>query len=189
MRDAGGERETERVRERKREREEEEQATFQPAVTLMTPFITMCRLTSWQRHVAPDGGEGHSTIPTLRSSFVEGQQERSCGWGRKGGDRSCAGAQLDWRCTGSALQGCPCPCALTAGGLNPGPTLPYQKPKPTTLHESVETLTPTPAQFPNIPHRDVNAIMLHPRFKLTAGYKKKRKFANLKTIHSKLWGC
>lgn len=46
MRDAGGERETERVRERKREREEEEQATFQPAVTLMTPFITMCRLTS-----------------------------------------------------------------------------------------------------------------------------------------------
>ncbi len=120
---------------RERERgEENKQATFQPAVTLMTPFITMCRLTSWQRHTAPDGGEGHNSIPTLRSSFVEGQYERSCEWGRKGRRRSCVGAQLDWHYTGSALRGCPCPCALTAGGLNCGLTLPHQKPLPTLVH-------------------------------------------------------
>ena len=116
------------IQREREEEEEEEQATFQPAVTLMTPFITMCRLTSWQRHAAPDGGEGHSAIPTLHSSFVEGLQEGSCGLGRKRRGNSCVGAQLDWRCTGSALQGCPCPCALTAGGLNSGLTLPYQKP-------------------------------------------------------------
>lgn len=56
---------------------EEESATLQPAVTLMTPFITMCRLTSWQRHAAPDGGEGHSTIPTLCSSFLDWHLEGS----------------------------------------------------------------------------------------------------------------
>lgn len=161
-------RETCTERTKKRERDEEEQATFQPAVTLMTPFITMCRLTSWQRHAAPDGGEGHSITPTLCLSFVERQQEGSCGCGRKGRDRSCIGAQLDWHCTGSALQSCPCPCALTAGGLNFGPTLPNQTHQLTALHYFREG-PPSLKQFLNIPWRNVTASTLHFNIQFTAG--------------------
>lgn len=75
----------EEVKATGRERWEEEsrrsEAVFQPAVTLMTPFITMCRLTSWQRHAAPDGGEGRGITPTLCLSFVEeeDEEEEECG--------------------------------------------------------------------------------------------------------------
>lgn len=97
----------------RRERREKEsrwsEAAFQPAVTLMTPFITMCRLTSWQRHAAPDGGEGCGITPTLCLSFVEeeDEEEEECGSVRR---KFAAGveeveerrkwrrpaAQLDW---------------------------------------------------------------------------------------------
>lgn len=77
----------------------------------------MCKLTSWQRHAAPDGGEGHRILPTLRLSFAKGRWDGSeAGQERRGRRRRCIGAQLDWHRSGSALHGCPCPCARTARG-------------------------------------------------------------------------
>lgn len=159
----------ERQRERKGEGDEEEKATLQSAVTLMTPFITMCRLTSWQRHAAPDGGEGHSITPTLDSSFVEGQQEGSCGWGRRGRDRSCIGAQLDWHCTGSALQGCTLSLCCDSRWSKLWPDLARSK---TSVYHSAlfgRNLTPTLVQLLNNTHREISANMLHSEFKVKAG--------------------
>lgn len=95
LRPDGGQ--AEEVKATRRERREEEsrrsEAAFQPAVTLMTPFITMCRLTSWQRHAAPDGGEGRGITPTLCLSFVEEvvEEEERGGGGGECREEVCGG--------------------------------------------------------------------------------------------------
>lgn len=129
---------------------EEEQATLQPAVTLMTPFITMCRLTSWQRHAAPDGGEGHITIPTLRSSFVAGHWEGACNREENEGIVSCIGAQLDWHCTGSALLAA-LVLVLDSRWPKLWPDLAISKTLAYHATWSRKTLTSTPVQFSSIP--------------------------------------
>lgn len=128
----------EEVKSTRRGRQAEEsrrsEAAFQPAVTLMTPFITMCRLTSWQRHAAPDGGEERSITPTLCLSFVE-EEEEECGSVR---EEVCGAveemeerrkwrrpdAQLDWLLQKREWPRCPSSlCFWQAGGLNFGLTL------------------------------------------------------------------
>lgn len=103
---------------------EEEQAIFQPAVTLMTPFVTACGLTSWQWHAAPDGGEGHSAIPFLRSSLIVGQQE--CRKESEGVEATSAHSLTD----GALAQFCKTDLvlgSLTAGGLILWPDLSVSK--------------------------------------------------------------
>ncbi|KAK9532460.1 hypothetical protein VZT92_009841 [Zoarces viviparus] len=74
-------------------------------------------------------GRVHSAIPTLHSSFVVGQQECKFWVGK---ERKGVAVTLVHSLTDTALaqlrKARPCPCALTAGGLNSSPTLPYQKP-------------------------------------------------------------
>ena len=161
---------------------EREEAPFQPAVTLMTPFITMCRLTSWQSHAAPDGGEGPRAIPTLHSSFVAGQREGSPGWEEK----ERIAVVLVHSLTDTALaQLCKAALVLVLWQQEV-----YTMARPCHIKNVIayysacsrKTLNPTPVQPRNTPHRDVKRQK--PSSEMLS-YSMVEKFPDLKMIHWK----